>query len=77
MKLTRLTDKLTTKRANTSRFHLWFAVGSLCSVLSSALAAVEPPALTAEFLTTLRSGDVRKLRDALDRGGGSRWFAGG
>jgi len=52
-------------RMNTYR--LWLAVG-LCSLLSIVSAAGETPALTSDFLATLRSGEVRKLRAALDQG---------
>src|SRR4051812_46849664 len=42
-------------------------VGSVfCSVLTAS--AAEAPKLTPEFFAVLRSGDVRQLRDALDRG---------
>ena len=49
------------------QIRLWVTVWSVGCLLSSS-AAVEPPALSPEFLAVLRNGDVRKLGDALDHG---------
>jgi len=50
------------------RFSFWFPICLLACLSSIQAADAKAAALSADYLAVLRSGDVRKLRDALDRG---------
>lgn len=53
---------------NKTRSIAWLALSVPVCLLSVEAAEVKSPLMSPEYVAILRSGDVRKLRDALDRG---------
>ena len=55
----------------TTRPIIWLAL-SVSGFLAAQAATVPPPSLNSEYAAILRSGDARKLREALDHGASAR-----
>src|SRR5438094_10636263 len=52
----------------TTQVGLFFVVGSLVCLIRLEAGALVPTSINDDYLAVLRSGDVPKLRDALDHG---------
>jgi ankyrin repeat protein len=64
----KLVRKPTIKFMRRVEVTLWFAVCSFSCLVAAAAAETKPPPISRDYLAVLRSGDVRKLREALDHG---------
>ena len=51
-----------------AQFTFWFALCSFSCLLTPEAATVESPSISPQYFAVLRSGDVGKLREALDHG---------